>query len=126
MRRAAVVLLAAVALAAPACDEGRRFPTAADLDDIDLSVDHRLRVDEEGFTPDELDVAEGEVVEVTNAGEQVHTLTADEVDGAIAFDVRLEPGDVLTLVTPGPAEITFRDLEQPDHRGRMVVRPTGR
>lgn len=126
MRTTAVLVLSvSCALALGACDEERRFPTADDLDDVDLSVDHTLTVDEDGFDPARLGVVEDDIIEVSNEGDETHTITADEDDGVVAFDATLEPGDVLTLVAPGPGEITFRDREDPDHDGVLVIAPNG-
>jgi plastocyanin len=107
-----------VALLLAACgDPDPSSPTAQDLADIDLSPDHTITVDEEGFHPDELEVEAGEVVLLVNEGTALHSFTAEE-----RFDTgRMEPGDDTTLVLTEPGEIPYRDLEQPDHEATLTI-----
>lgn len=97
-------------------------PTREDLAEIDLSPDHTITVDEDGFEPDALEVEAGEVVLLVNEGTGLHSFTADE-----RFDTgRLHPGDETTLVLTEPGEIPYRDLEAPDHEATItIVEPAG-
>lgn len=118
MRRA-LAALGAVALLGACVDPKPSSPTAEDLRDIDLSPDHTISVDEEGFHPAALEVQAGEVVLLVNEGTELHSFTADE-----RFDTgRMEPGDETTLVLTEPGEIPYRDLEDPDHEATLTVVP---
>ena len=101
-------------------DSNPSAPTAADLDEIDLSVDHTIVVDDDGFDPSTLEVTAGEVVRIVNEGTGEHSLTAD--DRAVDTG-RMQPGDDTTLVLTQPGEVTFHDLEEPGHEGSLTVRP---
>ncbi|MET0727445.1 MAG: hypothetical protein ABWZ76_04005 [Acidimicrobiales bacterium] len=93
-------------------------PTPEDLRAIDLSPDHTVTVDEDGFDPAELEVRSGDVVLLVNAGQELHSFTADE-----RFDTgRMQPGDETTLVLTEPGEIPYRDLEAPDHEAILTIR----
>lgn len=82
-------------------------PTPEDLRAIDLSPDHTITVDEDGFHPDALEVRSGEVVLLVNEGEDLHSFTAEE-----RFDTgRMEPGEETTLLLTEPGEIPYHDLE---------------
>lgn len=121
VRRAALALaLSAAAQAFAGCvDPDPSSPTAEDLRQIDLSPDHTITVDADGFDPAELEITAGEVVLLVNEGGELHSFTADE-----RFDTgRLEPGEDTTLLLTTPGEIPFRDLENPDHEGVLTVLP---
>ncbi|MEQ1787772.1 MAG: cupredoxin domain-containing protein [Acidimicrobiales bacterium] len=97
-------------------------PTAADLREIDLSVDHTIVVDDDGFAPSTLELEAGEVVLIVNEGGAVHSLTADDR----GFDTgRMQPGDDTTLVLTEPGEYPFHDVEDPDRTGTLTVRAGG-
>lgn len=107
-RRLGLALAVLVAVAAGGCiDPDPSSPTPEDLRDVDLTPDHEITVDEEGFHPAELEVAPGDVVLLVNEGDEAHSFTAEE-----RFDTgRLLPGEDTTLVLTEPAEIPYRDLE---------------
>ncbi len=115
--------LAAGALLVGACgDADPSPPTAADLRATDLSIDHTVVVDEDGYEPSTLEVTGGEVVLLVNEGSSAHSFTADEQQ----FDTgRLQPGEDTTLVLTEPGPITFHDVEAPDHAGTLTVNPLG-
>jgi plastocyanin len=115
----AVALLFAVALLAGCGDPDPSSPTAADLEAIDVSADHTIVVDEDGFEPASLEVVAGDVLLLVNDGEEVHSFTADEA----RFDTRMEPGDETTVVLTEPGEVSFHDAEDPDHEGTLTVVP---
>lgn len=118
MRRFA--LLALVLLAAGCVDAKPSTPSAADLEAIDLSPDHTITVDDDGFDPAELEIEAGEVVRLVNDGTQVHTFTAE----GQRFDTgTLEPGDDTTLVLTEPGEVVYWDAEAPDHTATLTVVP---
>ena len=95
-------------------------PTPEDLADIDLSPDHTITVDEDGFEPADLEVTAGEVIQLVNEGEGPHSFTATDQE----FDTgRMQPGDETTLALTEPDEITFFDVEDRDHEGSLVVQP---
>jgi plastocyanin len=119
MRR--VALLLAVALLAACGDPDPSSPTAADLEAIDVSPDHTIVVDEDGFDPATLEVTAGDVVLLVNEGDEDHSFTADEQ----RFDTRMEPGDETTIVLTEPGEVPFHDVEDPDHEGTLTVVPRG-
>lgn len=97
-------------------------PTAEDLAEIDLSPDHTITVDDDGFEPDALEVEAGEVVLLVNEGTGPHSFTAEE-----RFDSgRLHPGDETTLVLTEPGDIPYRDLEAPDHEATITIVERGR
>lgn len=118
MVRRTTTLLAAAGLLLAACvDPEPSSPTAADLAAIDLSPDHTITVDEDGFDPAALEIRAGDVVLLVNEGAEQHSFTADE-----RFDTgRLEPGDTTTLLLTEPGEIEYRDLEEPDHEATLTV-----
>jgi plastocyanin len=117
-RRALVVaLVAGLALLGACVDPKPSSPTPEDLREIDLSPDHTITVDEDGFEPARLEVEAGDVVLLVNEGEGLHSFTADE-----RFDTgRMEPGEETTLVLTEPGEIPYRDLEAPDHEATLTV-----
>jgi plastocyanin len=116
MRRVALLLLAA-ALVAGCGDADPSSPTAADLDAIDVSPDHTLVVDEDGFHPASLEVEAGDVLLLVNEGDEAHSFTADEQ----RFDTWMEPGDETTLVLTDPGEVPYHDVEDPDHAGTLTI-----
>jgi plastocyanin len=122
MRRAAAAAgcVALVLGAAAGCvDPKPSSPTPEDLRAIDLSPDHTITVDEDGFAPADLEVEAGEVVLLVNEGTELHSFTAEE-----RFDTgRMEPGDETTLVLSEPGEIPYVDLEDEDHEGTLTVVP---
>ena len=123
MRRPIGVALVAAALLTPlasCADPEASSPTPEDLADVDLSPDHTITVDEDGFTPSSLEVAPGEVILLVNDGDGPHSFTSEEHE----LDTgRLQPGDETTLVLTEPDEITYFDVENRDHEGTLVVRP---
>lgn len=122
--RALLAALVGAAIVLSGCvDPKPSSPTAADLAAIDLSPDHTITVDEDGFDPATLEVEAGEVVLLVNGGSGPHSFTAEE-----RFDTgRLEPGDETTLVLTEPGEIPYRDLEAPDQKGMLtIVEPPAR
>lgn len=120
-RRAVATAAGIVALTAGlgACvDPKPSTPTPEDLRAIDLSPDHTITVDEDGFHPDELEVRGGEVVLLVNEGDDLHSFTAEE-----RFDTgRMEPGEETTLLLTEPGEIPYRDLES-DAEAVLTVLP---
>lgn len=118
MRQRATVGLLGAALAVAGCvDPKPSSPTPEDLAAIDLSPDHTIAVDDDGFDPEELEVRAGEVVLLVNEGTGRHSFTAVE-----RFDTgRLEPGDSTTLVLTEPGEIPYLDLEAPEHTAVLTV-----
>ncbi len=116
MRAALVTPIIAALLTA--CGEPKpSSPTPADLEAIDVSPDHTITVDEDGYEPSELEILAGDVVLLVNGGEQDHSFTADEA----RFDTRLQPGEDTTLVLTEPGEVPFHDVEEPDHEGTLTV-----
>jgi plastocyanin len=120
MTRALTAALAvATALLAGCVDPKPSSPTPQDLRDIDVSPDHTVTVDEDGFEPASLEVRPGDVILLVNEGEELHSFTAEE-----RFDSgRMEPGEDLTLVLSAPGEIPYWDVEEPDHTGTITVVP---
>lgn len=116
--RLAAALLLAAGLAA--CGEADPSPpTAADLEEIDVSVDHTITVDDDGYSPAALEIEAGEVVLLVNEGDGPHSFTADDQE----FDTgRLLPGEDTTLVLTEPVTVTFHDLEAPERTGTLTVR----
>lgn len=122
MRPAAAVLgCAALVLGTTAgcVDPKPSSPTPEDLRDIDLSPDHTITVDEDGFSPADLEVQSGDVVVLVNEGTELHSFTAEE-----RFDTgRMEPGDETIIVLETPGEIPYLDLEDEEHEGKLTVVP---
>jgi plastocyanin len=118
MRRGAVLLT--LALLAGCGDSDPSPPTARDLAEVDLSPDHTITVDEDGYEPAELEVRSGEVVLLVNAGDEAHSFSTDE--GELETG-RMEPGDETTLVLTEPQVVRFHDSEAPEHEGTLTVRP---
>lgn len=110
--------IVAVLLSTAACgDPSPSAPTPQDLARIDLSVDHTITVDETGFDPATLTVDAGDVLRLVNGGGEPHSFTSDD-----RFDTgRLQPGEDTTLVLTEPGEVTYRDLEAPDHTATITV-----
>lgn len=120
MRR--VALASAVVLLSACGDAEPSSPTAADLRAIDVSPDHTITVDEDGYAPPSLEVVAGDVILLVNEGDEEHSFTADEQ----RFDTgRMQPGDDTTLVLTEPGEIRFHDLEEPDHEATLTVAARG-
>ncbi|MDQ3642901.1 MAG: cupredoxin domain-containing protein [Actinomycetota bacterium] len=93
-------------------------PTREDLRAIDVSPDHTITVDEDGYEPTTLEVTAGDVILLLNEGDEEHSFTAEEQ----RFDTgRMHPGDDSTLVLTEPGEVPFHDLEDPDHEGLLTV-----
>ena len=116
--RAAGAALALTCLLVSACGESKpSSPTGADLAKIDLSPDHTITVDEDGFHPATLAVRSGDVVLLVNKGTGLHSFTAET-----RFDTgRLHPGDDTTLVLTEPVTIPYEDLDAPDHTATITV-----
>lgn len=123
LARGAALAACALAVVLAGCgDADPSPPTAADLEEIDLSVDHTIVVDDDGYAPGTLEVTAGEVVLLVNEGETAHSFTADDR----GFDTgRMQPGDDTTLVLTEPGEYDFYDLEAPDRTGTLTVRANG-
>jgi len=123
MRRRLWLGAATMALIVAGCGSADPSPpTPSDLQEIDLSVDHTIVVDEGGYDPGALKVTAGEVVRLVNEGESAHSFTADDrtIDTG-----RMQPGEDVTLVLTESGEVTFFDLTNPDHQGTITVRPLG-
>ena len=118
MRRSLALATAVLLAVVAGCvDPKPSSPTAADLAKIDLSPDHTITVDDDGFSPATLEVQRGDVVLLVNHGTALHSFTADE-----RFDTgRLHPGDETTLVLTKLGRIPYRDVEAPDHRATITV-----
>jgi plastocyanin len=115
--RAAVAGSLVAVLLAGCVDPDPATLTAEDLDEIDLSPDHTITVDDDGFEPAALTVESGDVVLLVNEGTDLHSFTAEE-----RFDTgRLEPGEDTTLVLTEPGEIPFHDLEHPEATGTLTI-----
>ena len=119
MRRA-LLCFGVLALLAGCGDPEPSSPTADDLEDVDLSPDHTILVDEGGYEPASVEVTAGDVVLLVNEGDEEHTFTAE----GDRFDTgRMQPGDETTVVLTEPGQISYRDLEDPDHEGTLTVVP---
>jgi plastocyanin len=117
-RRVMVAAASAVVLLVMGCSEERRSPTAADLQGGDASPDHVIRVDADGFDPANLTVTSGDIIEVVNDGDEVHSLSA----GTRVETGAMEPGESLTLVLSDPGEIEYTDRAgDTGNAGRIVV-----
>lgn len=117
MRRTALLAAVAVLVLAGCVDPKPSSPTPEDIAAIDVSPDHRVTVDEDGFHPDALEVTAGDVVLLVNEGTGPHSFTAEE-----RFDTgRLLPGDETTLVLTEPGEIPYEDLENPEHTATLTI-----
>jgi plastocyanin len=117
-----VIALAVAALLAGCGDADPSPPTAADLEEIDLSIDHTIVVDDAGFDPSTLEVTAGEVMRLVNEGESEHSFTADDR----SFDTgRIQPGEDVTFVLTEPGEFPIFDISAPEHEGIITVRPLG-
>ncbi|MGV3760389.1 MAG: cupredoxin domain-containing protein [Actinomycetota bacterium] len=119
IRALALASAAAAIVALGGCvDPKPSTPTPEDLRAIDLSPDHTITVDEDGFDPATLEVRSGEVVLLVNDGDDLHSFTAEE-----RFDTgRMEPGEETTLLLTEPGEIPYRDLES-DAAGVLTILP---
>lgn len=117
MRRILGACAAALLLTGGCVEPDPSSPTPEDLAAVDLSPDHTITVDEDGFHPDALEIHAGEVVLLVNEGTGVHSFTADE-----RFDSgRMQPGEDTTLLLTEPGTIPYRDLEDPEHEGTLTV-----
>jgi plastocyanin len=124
MRRGITVLSLVVlpTLVMTACGEPNpdREPGPKTLEGFDFEADQTIAVDENGFSPAEVTVRSGEVIEVRNEGDEPHTFTAD---GGRFETGSVEPGEVVTVVLDEPGRITYHDALEPDHEGVIVVEP---
>jgi plastocyanin len=118
MRSAGVALLLSGLLVAGCGDSDPSPPTAEDLAEIDLSPDHTITVDGDGFDPASIDLVAGEVVLLVNEGDEAHSFTEEE---RVLDTGRLLPGEDTTLVLTEPGTYRFHDVEQPDHELTVVV-----
>lgn len=117
MRRILEACVAGLLLTGGCVEPDPSSPTPEDLAAVDLSPDHTITVDEDGFHPDALEIQAGEVVLLVNEGTGVHSFTADE-----RFDSgRMQPGEDTTLLLTEPGTIPYRDLEDPEHEGTLTV-----
>jgi plastocyanin len=117
MRRILRLCAAGLLLTGGCVEPDPSSPTPEDLAAVDLSPDHTITVDEDGFHPDTLEIEAGEVVLLVNEGTGVHSFTADE-----RFDSgRMQPGDDTTLLLTEPGTIPYRDLEDPEREGTLTV-----
>jgi plastocyanin len=118
MRGIGPALVLLVAAVGGCGDSDPSPPTAADLAEADLSPDHTITVDEDGYEPDDLRAASGSVVLLVNEGDQPHSFTEEEG----AFDTgRMEPGDETTLVLTDPGTYELHDVEDPDVTVRLEI-----
>lgn len=118
MRRV-FVFAAGAASVLVGCGADPSAPTPEDIRAIDVSPDHTITVDEDGFDPAALEIRAGEVVLFVNGGDEPHSFTAED-----RFDTgRLEPGEDTTVVLTTPGEITYQDVEDPDAEGTLTVLP---
>ena len=93
--------------------------TAPRVDDDEFDPVAEITVDEDGFTPERLEVTSGDTVSLRNEGDEPHSFTA--ADG---FDTgNLQPGDEVALRLEEVGTVTFRDDRDPDHRGAIEVGP---
>ena len=77
-----------------------------------------ITVDESGYEPRSLEVDTGDVILLVNEGERPHSFSADDQE----FETgRMQPGEETTLVLTEPDDITFHDVEDPDHEGTLAV-----
>ena len=116
MRRAAAALT--IALLAGCGDSDPSPPTPRDLAEVDLSPDHTITVDDDGYEPADLEVRAGDVVLLVNEGDEPHSFSTD--DGALETG-RMQPGDATTLVLRDPQVLRFHDVEEPEHEGTLTV-----
>lgn len=120
--RRLTLCLVAIALLLAACGDAPGPPTPEDLRATDLSIDHTIVVDEDGYDPSTLEVTAGEVLRLVNEGDSAHSFTADEHE----FDTgRIQPGEDTTLVLTEAGTVTFHDVVAPEHTGTITVRPLG-
>lgn len=104
MSRLLAVLVAALTVLAAGCDDGRRSPGPELLDEVDVTPEITVDVDEDGFEPATLTIEPGEAFLVRNVGEGPHSVTSD--------DPFLDTGEILpggetvvVLTTVGTVEI---------------------
>ncbi len=115
--RSRVAVAVAAVLLAGCVDPEPSTPTPEDLGEIDLSPDHTITVDDDGFDPASLTVESGDVVLLVNEGSGPHSFTAEE-----RFDTgRLESGEDSTLVLTEPGEIPSHDLHHPESTGTLTI-----
>jgi plastocyanin len=125
MRRyaeAATAVVAAVLLLAACGDpDPDREPGPRTLERVDVEVDETITVDESGFDPTTLTVAQGDVIELRNDGDEPHTFTAD---GGRFETGTLEPGESTTLVLDEPGRVAYHDELVPENAGVIMVEAT--
>jgi plastocyanin len=114
MRRALVL---ALVLASACGQDDPVTPGPADLEQFDFDVDATLVVDDSGFSPTELRVGIGDVIELRNEGDEAHTVTARSGQ----FHVRLEPGETSTLILDETGRTRVHDTLAADNEGSIVV-----
>jgi plastocyanin len=118
MARAAVVAAAAACLLV-ACSSGPQEPGPHDLERFDVKTKATITVDEDGFSPAQLTITAGDVIEVVNEGADAH-----DAIGGDRFDTgKIEPGDTVALVMTKPGTIRYHDRFAADHKATLTVRP---
>ena len=79
----------------------------------------QLRVDEDGFTPATLTIPAGGIVELTNEGDEPHSLRGPrDIETGV-----LQPGDTVAIVLDDPGRFEYHDALAPEHEGVIVIEP---
>lgn len=117
MRRLAVA--AAVLVLAGCGDHGSTTAPRVDPDEFDPVA--TIAVDENGFTPERVEIVSGDTVTLVNQGDEPHTFTAaEEFDTGV-----LQPGDEVALRLEAVGSVSYQDDREPEHRGVIEVRREG-
>jgi LDH2 family malate/lactate/ureidoglycolate dehydrogenase len=104
-----MTLVVACALPTGCVQPSDGTPSSADLADFEVQPTIDIVLDDEGFSPDAVDLAANSTIAITNQGTDAHGV----VQSGTAVDRRIETGDLVPgetvdihLADPGAVELT--------------------
>lgn len=116
IRRAALVVVAGLALLGAACDSERRAISRDDLPDVPSEPDHVVELGDDGFDADELEVLSSDLVEFRIVGEDDHGIRADtRIDTGLLF-----PGESTFVIFDQPGDYEVVDVTDEDQILQVV------
>lgn len=90
-----------------------------DVAELDFEPVAEVVVDESGFDPAQLDLAQGDTIVLVNEGDEPHSFTSTEP--SFRDTGALLPGEEVVLRFDAAGEVVGRDGEAPDHEITIEV-----
>ncbi|HEX4903660.1 MAG TPA: hypothetical protein VFV42_12660 [Acidimicrobiales bacterium] len=110
-RRAGVAVCALLALTGAACDSDRRAISRDDLPDVPAEPDHVVRLGDDGFDVEDLEVEADDLVEFRITGDDDHGIRAGtRIDTGLLF-----PGESTSVIFSDPGRYEVVDITDEDH-----------